>query len=403
MPTTGQPVRVSATISASPALRRDFGRTLYLHSETGAVTTLLAAQRIRQVHTYPSPKAVQEDATPSAVQTAAGIYFGQDPYPKNLMLASRIGTAQAAFIFGGVTGSITEIEALGDTVAFSLDGNAFTASFDGLTTTAAIASAIQTGIRTITGYASATVTYNADGRYEVTDDANFNAGFTESDAAETLGLSAAAGAVVLQTAAVETVTEALNRAETLDDSFYWVVADPTISAVEADIEAVATWVAARNANLVVDVLGLGVLTQGETTSIGAQISALQNNNINGIYNGLVIDHKALSYAARFSSINFGVPGSLITGKFKQLPGCSPTTLTQAQRDELVRKRINYYDLISGGPAPTSRRGSPSARGRTCRSGSIGSSTRSPSRSTRLSGPRSASRRRRRAWRSSRTP
>ena len=203
------------------------------------------------------------------------------------MLVSRIGTAQAAFIFGGVTGSITEIEALGDTVAFSLDGNAFTASFDGLTTTAAIASAIQTGIRTITGYASATVTYNADGRYEVTDDANFNAGFTESDAAETLGLSAAAGAVVLQTAAVETVTEALNRAETLDDSFYWVVADPTISAVEADIEAVATWVAARNANLVVDVLGLGVLTQGETTSIGAQISALQNNNVNGIYNGLV--------------------------------------------------------------------------------------------------------------------
>ena len=350
MPTTGQPVRVSATISASPSLRRDFGRTLYLHAETGAQDTLLAAQRIRQVHTYPNPKTVQEDEAPSAVQTAAGIYFGQDPYPKNLMLASVIGTAQAAFVFGGTPSSVTVIEALGDNTSFELDGNAVSVDLDGVTSNTAVATAFQAGLRLVSAYSAATVTYNAtDGRFEVSDDVDFNAGFTDSAASRALGLSPVSGAVVLQTAAVETVTEALNRTESLDDSFYWVVADPTISAVEADIEAVATWVAARNANLVVDFVGLGVLTQNETTSIGAQLSALQNNNVNGIYAGLVIDHKALSYAARFSSINFGVPGSLITGKFKQLPGTTPTLLTQAQRDELVRKRINYYDLISGGP------------------------------------------------------
>ena len=133
MPTTGQPVRVSATISASPSLRRDFGRTLYLHAETGAQDTLLAAQRIRQVHTYPNPKTVQEDEAPSAVQTAAGIYFGQDPYPKNLMLASVIGTAQAAFVFGGTPSSVTVIEALGDNTSFELDGNAVSVDLDGVT------------------------------------------------------------------------------------------------------------------------------------------------------------------------------------------------------------------------------------------------------------------------------
>ena len=39
---------------------------------------------------------------------------------------------------------------------------------------------------------------------------------------------------------------------------------------------------------------------------------------------------------------------MITGKFKELPGTTPTPLTQTQKDELDRKRINHYTAVGDG-------------------------------------------------------
>ena len=80
----------------------------------------------------------------------------------------------------------------------------------------------------------------------------------------------------------------------------------------------------------------------EAASIAATISALKHNNVFAIYNGASVDNKAIAYAAVFSGVNFEQPQALITGKFKTLAGTTATDLTSAQRQELTRKRVNYY-------------------------------------------------------------
>lgn len=49
-----------------------------------------------------------------------------------------------------------------------------------------------------------------------------------------------------------------------------------------------------------------------------------------------------SAAARASTVNFNIPDSTITLKFKQLPGVTPSVITESQRQALIGKNINYY-------------------------------------------------------------
>ena len=168
-------------------------------------------------------------------------------------------------------------------------------------------------------------------------------GFVDSPAARTLGLFGSNVRVLDEVAAAETIPQALTRIEGADNSFYFVVPDAGIAAVEADALAVANWVAARpRYHGFVDLAGLDVLVANEATSIGAQLSALQQKNVAGIYNGGSIDHKALAYAGVFSHVNFEQPNSIITGKFKTLRGTTANVLPPEARAELTRKRINYY-------------------------------------------------------------
>ena len=63
--------------------------------------------------------------------------------------------------------------------------------------------------------------------------------------------------------------------------------------------------------------------------------------------GLQAAYRAVSVAARFSSIDFSRSDSLITIFGKTLPGVTPDDFTSAQIAEIGRKRGNYYVSVGG--------------------------------------------------------
>ena len=341
-------VRVTARISPAGLNRREFGLSLFLHHVTGTIATRAEAEFIRTVRRYANAKAVADDQAPSAVQKAAGVYFQQSPFPRNLMGAAVIAAAQPSLIFSADARVISTIEALGNNTALSLDGNAFTVNLDAVASMANIAAALQTGIRTVAAYNAVTVTASGTG-FLITGAANlsFGAGFADSAAARALGLAGDGVSVLAPVAAAETGEAALNRIAGIDNGFFWVALAPTLSEIDAMVMAIRGWIAAREYDYggIFDLYGDGVLTPNENASLGARLAALGGNGIAAIWNGRkadAIDQKGLSYAARFSSINFNAPNAVINGKFLQLPGTLAVPITDTEKAELRRKRLNYY-------------------------------------------------------------
>ena len=93
--------------------------------------------------------------------------------------------------------------------------------------------------------------------------------------------------------------------------------------------------------LALDVVDEGVLTPNESTSLAAQLSALEQQRTFLVWSR-TRDGKALSLAGRLSSVNFDGQNALITPKFKSLPGTTPDIVTTAQKEELDRKWVGYY-------------------------------------------------------------
>lgn len=63
----------------------------------------------------------------------------------------------------------------------------------------------------------------------------------------------------------------------------------------------------------------------------------------------------VAYLAMFQAVNYGLPDSAITGKFKTLEGIEPVQLTETQLTGLTGRRVNTYTAI-GNNARTVREG-----------------------------------------------
>ena len=346
---SGGAVSISATISPTAAISTDFGRTLYLGSEGTVYTTRAAAHRIRGLsfQAFANARGIADAGWPVGHQQAANTYFQQNPFPRTLLLASVNTAAQPSFVFGrAVTPTEAQINALGNSAAFTLNGVAISVD---LSTAATLAGATSALVSAINGNAAFSGVSGAvvDGAIEFAiPGVNLETGFAAGTAANLLGL-AGNGVDVLGSLDAETVVQALDRLENSNTVYYYLVVDPALITDAATATAIANWVNARTRQIFVDLTGEGTLTAGETTSIGATLFALGQNRVTGIWSDTT-DHKALSFAARFSSIDFNQPNSLITGKFKLLPGTTPDRLTTTQREELDRKRINYFRRVGPG-------------------------------------------------------
>ena len=234
-------------------------------------------------------------------------------------------------------------------------GSSISVDFTGADSYDDVASTLQTALRAVRAAAradlrSATVEFDPVGFFRVrlgfdstSGDPYAINGFMADDAQEpasALGLDSTSGGGIVQGQASEPIEDAMDAISGLDDGWYFVTVDSSIT-TGADLLSLSRWVQAKAHMLALDVVDEGVLTPNESTSLAAQLSALAQQRTFLVWSR-TRDNKALSLAGRLSSVNFDGQNTLITPKFKSLPATTPDIVTTAHKGELDRKWVGYY-------------------------------------------------------------
>ena len=233
-------------------------------------------------------------------------------------------------------------------------GSSIPVDFTGADSYGDVASILQAALRAVTASAradlrSASVEYDPAGFFQVSLGFRMNGspypinGFMADDAqapASALGLDSTSGGGIVQGQASEPIEDAMDAISGLDDGWYFVTVDPSIT-TGADLLSLSRWVQTKAHMLALDVMDEGVLTPNESTSLAAQLSALEQQRTFLVWSR-TRDSKALSLAGRLSSVNFDGEDTLITPKFKSLPSTVSDIVTTAQKKELDRKWVGYY-------------------------------------------------------------
>ena len=233
-------------------------------------------------------------------------------------------------------------------------GYTISVDFTGAASYDDVANIVQTALRAVTASGradlrSASVEYDpadffrASLGFRTNGDPYPIAGFMADDAQEpasALGLDSTSGGGIDPGHASETIGEAMDVISGLDDGWYFVAVDSGIT-TRADLLSLSRWVQAKVHMLALDVVDEGVLTPNESTSLAAQLSALEQQRTFLVWSR-TRDNKALSLAGRLSSVNFEGQNTLITPKFKSLPRTVSDIVTAAQKKELDRKWVGYY-------------------------------------------------------------
>ena len=343
-------VRVTAQIAPAGGLHREFGRTLFVYPATDSGSP--DPQHLR-VNPYTALDGVTGDyAATHDAAIAAGIYFQQRPYPRDFLATGWFEAGSATYLAGVVRSGpppLATIKGLADST-LTVAGNSLAVPLGvtgtGTTGYDAVAAVLETAVQTISNpdLSAATVTY-ANSAFLVTLPSGGDLGGQFSGpASDALGLGD--GSTYIRGVASETIAEALARIQSLDDSWYWLTVASSISVDPTDAAAAAAWAEANDVQLILDNTQIGVLTPNETASIPATVSALEYERTAVLWSRTG-DYKAVSLAARFSSVDFDAANSLITGKFVSLPGTTPDDLTVAEKAELDRKRVNHYSVFGG--------------------------------------------------------
>ena len=234
-------------------------------------------------------------------------------------------------------------------------GSSISVDFTGADSYDDVASTLQTALRAVRAAArsdlrSATVEFDPVGFFRVrlgfdstSGDPYAINGFMADDAQEpasALGLDSTSGGGIVQGQASEPIEDAMDAISGLDDGWYFVTVDSSIT-TGADLLSLSRWVQTKAHMLALDVVDEGVLTPNESTSLAAQLSALEQQRTFLVWSR-TSDNKALSLAGRLSSVNFDGEDTLITPKFKSLPRTVSDIVTTAQKEELDRKWVGYY-------------------------------------------------------------
>lgn len=356
-------VRVRESIAPVVGAVRDFSKVLYVHTAptTTNATELSERQRNLGVRSYTSYGEVADDWDEADVRDAARVYFAQSPYPGPLAIGSRFSSGQSGEVAGTFTGTRAELQAVS---GFSIFGVSVSVTLTSVTSNTALQTALATGINAGSGISGVSVTCSGSfpggtgtGAIAIrivlptalASAAGLNVDAPLSGAgAETLGI-AGASAYARPILAETDIEDSMVRFQESDSSWYWCVAGSDISA--SDARDISAWVeTARPRHM----LGLssneaGTLTAGETTSSFALLFAAGRERTFGVWSGSD-DEKALSVAARLSSVDYNASQSVVTVVHKSLPETSPDdTLTSSQQTELERKQSSYYATVRGVP------------------------------------------------------
>ena len=338
-------VRVTDVIAEQGLLRREFGITLFLTIDTtlpggaGRVATFSGFAGIADVF--------DEDTEP---YKAGQIYFSQSPYPRNLVIGRWIDVDIGAAIFGGAVADLADYQAISDgSMKISFAG--VETDVTGIDMSGALSYAdVATAIEAATNWPAAwTVTFDAINQRFLAESTGIgpadtvtyaSAVGTGTDISELIAWTFDDGATLQQGKDAESVEDALEAIRALDSSWYAITVENSFADTSAILD-IAAWASPQRYFFWPNSLTEGALTTGEESSVVAQLRQLATDRVAHTWSRGT-DYKGLSAAARQSSVNYGGANTVITMKFKGLPGCVPDSITETQKAELDRKLCNAY-------------------------------------------------------------
>ena len=341
---------VKVNIFTSPTFpkRKGFG----LLNIIGKSARLPLAERIRF---YADMDGVAADfAATDEEYLAAQVFFSQSPSPRELAISRRFDTAVGGQLMGSV--SIDQTIALFTAVAnggfdIMIDGvnrQVTALNFSASANLNAVAAAVQTKLAALL---PGTTCVWSGKRFIITSGTTGTASTVVYATAPTgagapvdvsglLGLRAAdKGIYAAGVAAEATMGATLDALQAYDPSWYGFTM--TKEATEAQLKECAAWAEAR-------VKMFGYSTSASNVQDGsstADIASFFKNNLYRRTIGIWDENDAypvVSAMARGFVVNFDEFNSTLTLKFKQLPGVTPTNISETQRVALTGKNINYY-------------------------------------------------------------
>ena len=347
MPQVVSGVDVTLSVEQGLSPQGIFGRGLCLENVSNAITTEDDVALKRSVRVYSSASAVREGRESLEVQEAATVWFSGDIEPQRFVVGTQFLTAQPILIFGDEF-VVSDVEALGDDYDITMgDYTIDDADFDTLTTAETVATALQTAINANASISGATVSVIDGNRLAIvlpgtlTDSVRFDA------TAEALGLTGD-GVTYYDGVSAETATAALTRIASLDSNFTYIhlptnaYNDANTETAVARIRSIAAWAETNDRIFDFAVAGDASLIANESTSILATQSALTQRNTAGTHTGATIGLLPVGQQAVMSAVRWNRARTARNVANRRIPGVTPVIYTDAQAEELDRKRVNYY-------------------------------------------------------------
>ena len=221
--------------------------------------------------------------------------------------------------------------------------NSLFMNFSEVTTIESVAAVIQSAFSTV--FAGGFTVSIDSGRLVLSNPSReLGKGFQNSEVSRTLGLFGP-GVEAFNGSPAESIGESLDRILRENPDWYWLTLSEDIVDTD-DVLEVQSWAAANERYLVLDSHQEAALDPDDVTSYLSRLSRIASQSYAGFFSRFQ-DYRAVSLAARFSSVNFSGNNTLITGKFRALPGCSPDDLTNSEIDALNQKRVNHYTTVGG--------------------------------------------------------
>lgn len=358
-------IRADVVVSTVEFQERNFGLALFVTAESTA--GIDQGERIRR---YTSISEVADDwNSTDEVYKMAQTAFSQRPKPSEILIGVRFTTNQAGFLECEPLASGVDV----DTFKAVTDGS-FRITIDGGTpadisgldfstavTLADVASTITTALTGATcAYESVT------DRFVFTSSAlgdTSSIGFLEptgsgtdiSDDAYLNGDSSSSSRLV-QGLTVGTITDELQNILNTNDEAYFIAFTKEVRD-SSDVEDIAQFVEALDTKhqFFTTSNDANVLNPSVFTDIASILQGYDLNQTWVQYSGFVNEYPEVSVLARAATINFDGFNTVLTLKYKALPGISPETgagigapaFKSAQLNTVNSKNCNVYGSING--------------------------------------------------------
>ena len=342
-------VNVQVVLSPLAAQERNFGSLLIL----GDSSVVDVVERLRP---YTSIDGIAADfGTAAPEYQAAVLYFSQSPRPLTCYVGRWARTASRGQLRGGVL--TTAQQAISNFTAISNGGMNITIdgvvqALTGLNFSAqgnlnGVASVIQTALGV-----SGTVTWDANNGRIIVKSATTGptsgvsvatAPGSGTDVSALLGLRSSSGAYSAAGIAAEFANAAVQKIGGMSNDWYGLQIASSVTPADADYIAVAAYIEGASISRIFGVTTQdpGALDTVITIDLASQLKALGYKRTFIQYSSSNAFASASIFGRAFT-VDFDGSNTTITLKFKQQPGVTPETLTEAQAAALSAKNCNVF-------------------------------------------------------------